>query len=727
MVQLAPTMPITQSLRWLRCGLAGALVVVSTVSAAAQGKAPAAKLDGVLRARARQLTGRSRVIVQFTQNADARVITAERGEAGRALTSGRAQVAELDNRALAALASNPNVVRVMIDRPAFATMERTGAAIGATLAREQFDVTGKGVGVAVIDSGITNFHHDLYSTRGRARRDDIVVHFKDFTRPLNSRIWATELPTDEYGHGTHVAGIIAGNGYESDGRRTGVAPGVHLIGLKVLDRDGHGYISDVIAAIDYAISIRDVYNIRIINLSVGSGVFETYRLDPLAQAAKRAVDAGIVVVTAAGNLGHNDRGDIQYGGITSPGNAPWVLTVGASSHQGTPQRSDDTIGDFSSRGPTWIDFSAKPDIVAPGVGIESLSDPYSTLYSSMSEYLLDGTHANWYKPYLSLSGTSMSAPVVAGTIALMLEANPHLTPNAVKAILQYTAQVRSHDSLLAQGAGLLNARGAVRMARFFAQPRRALGRMSDRIENEVIPWSRHIIWGNYRVQGGVPLPGSNAWTAGLTWGALKTSTGADVVWGAHAAENIVWSTSDDDNIVWSTADNANIVWSTAGATNDNIVCSTQARDNDNIVWSTDDSDNIVWSTALVQNVVWGMDCGGRNCVRVIWGARRGTTVWGNVSADDNIVWSTDDNDNIVWSTDDNDNIVWSTDDNGNIVWSTADNDNIVWSTSAAENIVWSTAAAGFDNIVWSTGAADQVLWPPPAFGTNERQIAAAGH
>ena len=146
------------------------------------------------------------------------------------------------------------------------------------------------------------------------------------------------------------------------------------------------------------------------------------------------------MVAAAGNLGLDRNGRAQSGGITSPGNAPWVLTVGASSHQGTVLRSDDQVGDFSSRGPTWLDFAAKPDIVAPGVGIESLSDPNSTLYGLLTPYLLGGVIPVGYMPYLSLSGTSMATPVVAGTVALMLEANPDLTPNAVKAILQYTAE-----------------------------------------------------------------------------------------------------------------------------------------------------------------------------------------------------------------------------------------------------------------------------------------------
>ena len=158
-----------------------------------------------------------------------------------------------------------------------------------------------------------------------------VAKFVDFVGGLTA-------PYDDNGHGTHVSGIIAGNGYDSRGARAGIAPDAHLVSLKVLDENGRGVISNVIAALDYAVANKARYNIRVINLSVGAAVTESYNTDPLTLAAKRAVDAGIVVVTAAGNLGKNSRGQTQYGGITAPGNAPWVLTVGASSHQGTVDR-----------------------------------------------------------------------------------------------------------------------------------------------------------------------------------------------------------------------------------------------------------------------------------------------------------------------------------------------------------------------------------------------------
>lgn len=583
------------------------------------------KLAPVLQARSRQIAGRSRVIVQFRGSLDTRVITGNGGVAGRQLASAGAQVADLDNRVLADLARNPQVAWVGADHPAFPTLERTGAAIAANLARQAFHLTGKGIGVAVIDSGITAWHDDLYLTRSQSpRAAPRVVHFKDFTAPPSPRVWTSDQPSDEFGHGTHVAGVIAGNGFDSNGARTGVAPEAHLVGLKVLDAEGHGYISDVIAAIDYAIAVKDVYNIRVINLSVATGVFESYHTDALTLAARRAVNAGIVVVAAAGNVGAGPNGGAQYGGITSPGNAPWVLTVGAASHEGTSPRSNDTLARFSSRGPTWIDFAAKPDLVAPGVGTESLSDPHSTFYSRYADYLLDGTRATPYKPYLSLTGTSMAAPLVAGTVALMLQANPQLTPNAVKAILQYTAEVRDGESYLAQGAGLLNALGAVRMATFFGTPKKGMPAPGDTIENERIEWSRHIIWGNDRIDGGIPLPGSNAWALGVTWGADATRAGRPIVWGIKADDNIAWST----NIVWSEAQSDHTVWGT----------------------------NIVWSEAHSDNIVWSEDCGGADCEGVVWGARGDDGfIWGTAEQSDNIVWRTREDDNIVGST----NIVWS--------------------------------------------------------------------
>jgi serine protease AprX len=430
------------------------------------------------------------------------------------------------------------------------------------------------------------------------------------------------------------------------------------VALKALDGEGRGRISQIIQALDWAVANRVAYNIRVINMSLGAGVFESYNTDPLTLAAKRAVDAGIVVVAAAGNLGKAANGQPQYGAITAPGNAPWVLTVGASSTNGTTDRRDDNIAGYSSRGPTMIDFAAKPDVVAPGSGTVSLSDPNSLFYATKAPYLVPGK--SWlnldYMPYLTLSGTSMAAPVVAGSVALMLEANPNLTPNLVKAILQFTSEVKRNQNYLTQGAGYLNTLGAVRLARYFAT-----GEKGDPYPS-MRAWSRHVLWGNRRVSGGVLTPGGTAWATNVVWGAGATPNGQNIVWGENCdtascdnivwGNNIVWGESDEsDNIVWGNTDGDNIVWGNS--------------DGDNIVWGNGDDDNIVWGNSDDDNIVWGNDCGGADC--------------------DNIVWGNSDDDNIVWgNAEDAENIVW-----GN----SADGDNIVWGSSTVdENISWGNSA-----------------------------------
>jgi hypothetical protein len=386
-------------------------------------------------------------------------------------------------------------------------------------------------------------------------------------------------------------------------------------------------------------------------------VYESYWTDPLTLAAKKLTDKGITVVAAAGNFGKDRFGRLQYRAITAPGNAPWVLTVGASSTMGTLTRSDDQMADYSSSGPTAVDFLSKPDLVAPGTGTVSLTSPGSTLYLTKTVALLTGKLGLGFKPYLALSGTSMAAPVVSGTVALMLQANPNLTPNLIKAILQYTSQRYSGYNALRQGAGFLNSYGAVRLAKFYANPR-----SGDRMPFQSV-WSRQIIWGNHRLAHGVIAPNANAWATNIVWGMAKTmgDKGDNIVWGMQA---------DGDNIVWGMHyEGANIVWGMQG-------------DGDNIVWGTSqDRDNIVWGMAKDgDNIVWGMDCGGSDCANVVWGEATGDG--------DNIVWGTaSDGDNIVWGmNNDGDNIVWGMSADGGDTWASdaEDEPSTVYPDSATE-------------------------------------------
>ena len=412
------------------------------------------KLDAVLAERAQTASGTSRIIIQTREGTDAASLVGEcHGSAGRRFATISAHVADVPDSCLLQLAAQPGVVAISLDRQVSGALQGSvRATVGAAWIAEHLAVDGTGVGVAIVDSGVAVAHDDLGNR---------VVHFADFVNRQTQ-------PYDDYGHGTHVAGIIAGNGQNAGGSRRGIAPGAHLIVLKALDSAGDGNVSRVITAIDYAIRNRAAYNIRILNLSVAAGVYESYHTDPLAQAARRAVDAGIVVITAAGNLGRDASGAIQYGGITAPGNAPWVLTVGASNDRGTADRADDTIASFSSRGPGLIDGSIKPDLVAPGVGIESLAEAASFLYQTRPSARRWGSTRSGQEPYMTLSGTSMAAPIVAGTVALMLHANPALSPESVKTILRRTAESNSRYDQFTQGAGFLNARAAVELARELA-------------------------------------------------------------------------------------------------------------------------------------------------------------------------------------------------------------------------------------------------------------------
>jgi serine protease AprX len=444
-------------------------------------------------------------------------------------------VAEVPNTSLSLLAASSLISHVSLDRLVVGAMERTGQTVGATTVRQELGYDGTGVGVAVIDSGVSSWHDDLADGNAIAQRVD---QFVDLVSSQSNAY-------DDYGHGTHVAGIIAGNGFDSGGARSGIAPGARLIVLKALDGTGCGRISDIIAALGYVLDRREALNIRVVNLSVATGVYESYNVDPLTLAAQRVVRAGIVVVAAAGNYGRDPQGQIQYGGVTAPGNAPWVLTVGASSHMGTPDRTDDSMALFSSRGPTAIDRGAKPDVVAPGVGIESLSNPDSAFYSTRSPYLLNGTVPTSYLPYLSLSGTSMATPVVSGTVALMLQANPALRPSEVKAIIESTAEFYPAYDRLTQGSGFLNAKAAVEMARRFAPVGgafpflNALSASVCDVLNCNPPTSLSI------------LNASGAGNQTIVWG--TTSDGETVVWGTTDGETVVWGTNDGETVVWGTS------------------------------------------------------------------------------------------------------------------------------------------------------------------------------
>jgi hypothetical protein len=231
----------------------------------------------------------------------------------------------------------------------------------------------------------------------------------------------------------------------------------------------------LLVALDWIMTYRAAYDIRVVNLSVGTPAIDSFRDDPLCQAVRRLTDAGVIVIAAAGNNGKSADGQKIYGQIHSPGNEPAAITVGASNSFGTDARGDDGVTSYSSRGPTrsfWSDDNGlrhydnllKPDLVAPGNKIVGAAAADNSLLASHPE--LDANVSTLRsRRMMYLSGSSMAAPIAAGAAALMLQANPKLTPGLVKAILMYTAQSLAGANMLEQGAGQINVEGAIRLAR----------------------------------------------------------------------------------------------------------------------------------------------------------------------------------------------------------------------------------------------------------------------
>ncbi|MCL4849592.1 MAG: S8 family peptidase, partial [Acidobacteria bacterium] len=383
-----------------------------------------------------QATGAASVILTGPQAQVDRLAARHGLRVSKRLRSGA--VVEATPEALETLSRDVEVASLSADRAVMASMAVTNEALGADQAWAGFEplagATGRNVGVALIDSGV----NEVPALRGR-----IVAHV-DFTNPRGRG-------RDEHGHGTHLAGIIAGNGRNFQG----VAPEAKIVSLKVLNGDGSGRSSDVIDALDWVVENKQRFNLSIVNLSLGHPVMESAFDDPLVAAVQRAVKAGLFVVVSAGNLGKTPDGRPIAGAITSPGNAPGAFTVGAVNTKQTAGRSDDVVASYSSRGPTYKDQIVKPDVVAPGNKVTSLGAPGSMTWRTYPE-LRDGQ-------FMTMSGTSQAAAVAAGAAAVLREVNPRLSPVQMKWAFQVTAS-RLAEPLIAQGAGSLNLAAAAKLA-----------------------------------------------------------------------------------------------------------------------------------------------------------------------------------------------------------------------------------------------------------------------
>ena len=298
---------------------------------------------------------------------------------------------------------------------------------------------GQGVGVAVVDSGI-NPNGDLYTNMGVNRQIANVRFNTDYNQNTS----------DGYGHGTHVSSIIGGDGSESNGKYIGVAPMVNIINVKVSNDDGSARTSDVVQGLQWILNNKDAYNIRVVNLSFNSTAIESYNTSPLDAAVEILWFNQIVVVVSAGN---------QADGILyPPANDPFVITVGATDDNGTESFKDDEITSFSAYG-TTADGIQKPDLVAPGKNIVArLVNTNMGMAGTHPANVIDGT-------YFKMSGTSVSAPMVSGAVAILLQSEPGLNPDQVKYRLMSTANKSwaNYDETKA-GAGYLDIYAAVMTA-----------------------------------------------------------------------------------------------------------------------------------------------------------------------------------------------------------------------------------------------------------------------
>ena len=412
----------------------------------------------------------------------------------------------------------------------------------------QQGITGGGVTVAILDSGV-------------AADADLV---QPDNRILASVNFADErLTSDPGGHGTHIAGIVAGNGSRSGGQFTGIAPQANVVDVRVLGSTGSGRISSVIRGIEWVLAHRAAYNIRVINLSFGAPARLPYRLDPMSAAVEIAWRRGLVVVAASGN------GGPQRDTVVTPGIDPYVITVGATDDRGTLGRGDDMLAWFSAWGSA--DSNAKPDLVAPGRRIVSLRVPGSALDTLFPERVVVAQNG---ATYFRLTGTSMATAVVSGAAALLLAGRPNLTPDQVKALLVGTTQPYGEDSgqvlpdPIADGSGLLDANAATLAVPCDAAPDPGLlsggflvGMLFNptpvACANRGLRPADGFARALYPVLFGSPLQWQDPLFGGIFWSLLTWDT---LVWNSVAWDNFAWDSVAWDSVAWDSIAWDSVAW-----------------------------------------------------------------------------------------------------------------------------------------------------------------------
>ncbi len=408
-----------------------------------------------------------RVIVRGTSlEAASRAVLAWGGQVTDKIDIINAVVADVPQTNLAQLARTAGVLGVMLDRSVKMTGNTIGKAVGHTDSTT-FDYPevvgadqvwakgnlGQGVTVATLDSGIDPTFPSLRLAPG-VRQDRYLAYYDALADKTYEPPRLLTSPRDPNGHGTHVAGII-GNSAKENGHYLGIAPGVNLVSVRVLDDTGMGTYADVLRGLNWVVHHKDEYNIRVLNMSMYAIPVAPYWVDPYNLAVMAAWKAGIVVIASAGNNGP------QPLSVGVPGNTPYIITVGAFTDNYTPNDfGDDYMPEFSAAGPT-LDAFVKPDVIAPGAHMSSLMRNTTYLAQHYPDNRIRGT-------YFKMSGTSMSAAVVSGIAALMLHEQPGLTPDEVKYRLSMTARPQFSEatgemaySIWQQGAGRVWAPEAV--------------------------------------------------------------------------------------------------------------------------------------------------------------------------------------------------------------------------------------------------------------------------
>jgi len=403
--------------------------------------------------------------------------------------------------------------------------------------------TGDGVGVAVIDTGIwTSKGRSNYLVNDSDSQPRITGHYD----AIADKVRKPGFNSDKSGHGSHVTSLILSSRYK-DSEFNSVAPDANLIAVKAFDENGSGSYSDVIRALDWVVKTRKVYNTRVLNLSFSAEPQSFYWDDPLNQAVMATWQSGIVVVASAGNKGPDPMT------IGVPGNLPYVITVGAMTDNVTPMDwSDDTLASFSSAGPTAEAF-VKPEIVAPGGHLRGLVE-------GSNRIVLKHPHFHDGDAYYTMSGTSQAAAVTAGAVALMLQAEPWLTPDQVKCKLMSTARPANGSdgtaaySIFQQGAGLIDVEAAISgtayncanngldIAADLAGTEHFRGQAEqDENGSYYVASDDGHVW-----DGGYGFTDGHVWSRGLLWN-----------------DGMIWS----DGIVW----NDGMVWSDGLIWNDGVI------------------------------------------------------------------------------------------------------------------------------------------------------------